>query len=157
VTAGNFADVRVEGSFSLIFVAFNTLFALLTQEDQIRCFQNVALRLAPDGVFVVEGFVPDLARFDRGQRTAVDTIDGDGVRMEVARHDALHQRVSASHVMIRESGIKVYPIELRYAWPSELDLMARLSGLRLKERWSGWRRQPFTAASGGHVSVYGFA
>jgi Methyltransferase domain len=155
VTMGDFADVGVDGRYSLVFVAFNTLFALLTQDDQLRCFANVAVRLTDEGVFVVEAFVPDLARFDRGQRVNVMRVETDGVRLDAARHDPVGQRVDSQHVTITESGTKLYPVSIRYAFPSELDLMARLAGLELRERWGGWRREPFTTESPRHVSVYG--
>jgi SAM-dependent methyltransferase len=156
VTMGDFADVEVEGSFSLIFVAFNTLFALLTQDDQVRCFQNVAEHLADGGRFVVEAFVPDLGRFDRGQRVGVSAVDINRVDFEVSRHDAVNQRVDSQHVFITGEGTKLSPVRLRYAFPGELDLMARLAGLELQERWGSWHGEPFTDASRDHVSVYGF-
>ena len=155
VTMGNFADVDVEGRFSLIFIAFNTLFALLTQEEQLRCFANAANHLADGGVFVVEAFVPDLGRFDRGQRPHVNIVEPDRVMIDVSRHDPAEQRIDSSHVVLTESGTKLYPVGLRYAFPAELDLMARLAGLELTNRWGGWWRQPFDARSDRHVSVYG--
>jgi SAM-dependent methyltransferase len=154
VTMGDFADVAIEGSFRLIFVAFNTLFALLTQEDQARCFANAAAHLTDDGVFVVEAFFPDLARFDRGQRSHVNLVEAERVMLDVSRHDPVGQRVDSQHVVITASGTQLYPVSIRYAFPAELDLMARLAGLRLRERWGGWRREPFTAGSPRHVSVY---
>lgn len=155
VTIGDFADVEVDGSFSVIFIAFNTLFALLTQEDQLRCFRNVAAKLKEGGVFVIEAFVPDLSRFDRGQRISVEALEEDAVRYEMSRHDPVRQQVESRHVLLSEAGVKFFPLKIRYAWPAELDLMARIAGLRLRERWGSWRREPFTAASGQHVSVYG--
>lgn len=154
VTIGDFADVPVDGRFPLVFVAFNTLFALRTQEAQVRCFQAVAEHLADDGAFVVEAFVPDPARFDRGQRTATERLAHDRVILESSVHDRATQRVDSLHVMVTEEGIRLYPVDIRYAWPSELDLMARLAGLGLRERWADWRRTPFTSESPQHVSVY---
>lgn len=154
VTIGDFADMEVDGSFSLIFIAFNTLFALLTQGDQVRCFCNAAAKLNDGGVFVIEAFVPDLGRFDRGQRISVEAIKDDAVRYEMSRHDPVRQQVESRHVVLSESGVELFPLKIRYAWPAELDLMARIAGLRLRERWGSWRREPFTAASGQHVSVY---
>jgi SAM-dependent methyltransferase len=154
VTMGDFADVAVEGTFALIFVVFNTLFALLTQEDQVRCMRNAAARLSDDGVFVLEAFVPDLTRFDRGQRVNTTYAGLDAVVLDVSVHHPETQRVDVQHVVIREGENKTYPVRMRYAWPSELDLMARLAGLRLRERWGGWRREPFTEGSAKHVSVY---
>ncbi len=154
VTIGDFADVDVDGTYSLIAIPFNTIFCLLTQEDQLRCFQNVAGKLARGGVFVVEAFVPDLSRFDRGQRLGLEDFTPDGIRIEASRHDRLNQRVESRHVVISERGIEFYPLKIRYAYPSELDLMARIAGLKLRERWGGWRREAFTAGSVSHVSVY---
>lgn len=154
VTIGDMADVPVEGTFSLVFVVFNTFFGLLTQEAQVRCFKNVGAHLAPDGVFVLEAFVPDMPRFVRGQNTQTDRVDLDSVWLDLSRHDPVAQRVTSQHVFITEKGIRMYPVQLRYAWPSEMDLMAQLAGLRLRHRWGGWQRELFTAQSGHHVSVY---
>jgi SAM-dependent methyltransferase len=153
VTMGDFADVPVEGRFRLVFVVFNTLFALLTQDDQRRCLRNVADHLTDDGVFVVEAFVPDIARFDRGQRVDARRVEVGRAFLEVSRHDAGNQRVSSQLVVFEETGFRMFPVELRYIWPSELDLMAALAGLRLRERWRGWNREPFTGELT-HVSVY---
>ncbi|MGH2729070.1 MAG: class I SAM-dependent DNA methyltransferase [Actinomycetota bacterium] len=154
VTIGDFADVGVDGQFPLIFVAFNTLFALTTQEDQIRCFRNVSDRLAPNGVFVIEAFVPDLSRFDRHQRVSVERLGLDDVQLEASRHDPAAQKVESQHVVISGDDVSLYPVHLRYAWPSELDLMARLAGLRLRDRFGGWKGEAFDSSSQFHVSVY---
>ena len=155
VTMGDFADVPVAGSYRLVYLVFNTLFALLTQDDQLRCFENVAGHLTDDGVFVVEVFVPDLGRFERDQHVGTTTVAVDRVQLEVSRHDAVTQRVDSSHVIFSDGGVRLYPVAVRYAWPSELDLMARIAGLRLVERWEGWDREPFRSTSDTHVSVYG--
>jgi SAM-dependent methyltransferase len=154
VAIGDFAELDIEGEFSLVYVVFNTFFALLSQEDQVRCFSNVARRLGEGGVFVIEAFVPDMTRWDRDQRMEAHHVEDDSVILGVSRHDAVEQRVASNHLVVSEAGVKMYPVRLRYAWPSELDLMARLAGLRLRERWGGWRREPFTASSVKHVSVY---
>ena len=154
VMLGNFVDVKVPGQFSLIYVVFSTFFALFTQEDQIRCFDRVARHLTDDGVFVLEAFVPDVSRFDRGQRTSTIYLDTETAVIDSAKHDSVTQRVHAAHMIVSENGNRLYPVQLRYAWPSELDLMARLAGMRLRERWGGWRRELFTALSPLHVSVY---
>jgi SAM-dependent methyltransferase len=154
ITIGDFADVPIEGRFTLVYVVFNTLFALQTQEEQIRCFRNVAAHLLDGGVFVVEAFVPDLTRFDRDQRIETERVGLDQVWLGVARHHPVEQRVESQHVVLSEQGMRFYPVQLRYAYPSELDLMARLAGLQLQARFGGWRRESFTAASGMHVSVY---
>ena len=150
---GDFADVAVEGSYALIFVAANTFFGVLAQEDQVRCFQNVEAHLREGGVFVIEAFVPDPGRFDRG-RLAVRQVELELVRLEASRHDPVSQTIDGQAIELREHGARFFPFRIRYAWPSELDLMARLAGLRLRERWGGWSGEPFTAASKQHVSVY---
>jgi SAM-dependent methyltransferase len=155
VTIGDFADVEVGGRYRLVFVAFNTLFGLLTQDDQVRCFESVARVLDDDGVFVVEAFVPDLGRFRRDQNVSAVSVDVDAVQLDVSQHDPVQQRVDSSHVFLGDGQVRLHPVRLRYAWPSELDLMARLAGLRLRHRWAGWDRTPFIAASGSHVSAYG--
>jgi SAM-dependent methyltransferase len=154
VTFGDFADVPVEGSYPLVYVVFNTFFSLLTQEDQVRCFAAVAGHLALGGAFVVTGFVPDQTLHPGGQSVRTVQLGLDLVRLDAALHDPVAQRVDFQHVVLSGGGIRLYPGAVRYAWPSELDLMARLAGLRLRERWGGWRREPFDRASGGHVSVY---
>lgn len=156
VSIGDFADVDAEGEFALVFVVFNTLFMLLTQEEQLRCFRNAAARLAPGGVFVVEVFVPDLTRYEGGQAVKTTLIEDNQVILEVAKHDAARQHVTSQRVIIGGAGggVRLYPIQIRYAWPAELDLMARLAGLTLRARWGGWRREPFDSQSTKHISVY---
>lgn len=154
VTMGNFADVAVEGQFDLIYIVFNTFYALREQEEQVRCFANVATHLKPDGHFLVEAFVPDLCRYDRGQRVSVVNLGGERVQLDASQHDLAKQEVRSRHILIGEEGIQLFPVHLRYVWPSEMDLMARLAGLTLADRWGGWQREPFTSDSGRHVSVY---
>jgi hypothetical protein len=154
VWMGDIADVAVDGRYPLIFLVFNTLFALPTQEGQLMCFANVAKRLTEDGAFVIEAFVPDPARFDRGQRVDVGRIEDEAVHLDLTRHDIAAQRIVSERVVIGRGAVNLYPVEIRYAWPAELDLMARLAGLRLQARWGGWSREPFTSSSGKHVSVY---
>lgn len=156
VTVGDFADVPVTGVYRLIFVVWNTLFNLLTQEDQIRCFQNVAAHLTADGAFVVETYVPTfLYRLRNDQYVDAEMIEVDEVKLDVLRHNAATQMIEESHVSLSEAGIRLNPVVQRYAWPSELDLMARIAGLRLKARWGSWNREPFNSNSAIHVSVYG--
>jgi len=157
VALGDFADVAVEGRYRLIFVVFNTLFNLLTQDDQVRCFENVARHLTPDGRFVVEAIVPSfLHRLRDDQYVEAEAIEVDRVTLDVGRHDPVAQRLDESHVVLSpDGGVQLFPVVQRYAWPSELDLMARLAGLRLLERWESWQRAPMTAASGNCISVYG--
>ena len=154
VTIGDFADVGADGPFTLVYVVFNTFFGLITQDDQLRCFENVARRLVPGGAFLIEVFVPDLTRFTRGQNLSTVRVELDGVMLDATRVDTAAQRIDSQHVVIAEEGIRLYPVRIRYAWPTELDLMARLAGLRLRERHGGWHGEPFTAASTRHVSVY---
>jgi SAM-dependent methyltransferase len=154
VTLGDFKDVAADGRFALIFVAFNTFFGLPSQEDQVRCFAAVAEHLTPGGVFVLEAFVPDPTLFDHGQRVEVTDVEADRVYLAASVHDAVEQRARSMHVVLSADGVRLYPVQVRYAWPSELDLMARLAGLRRRERWGGWSRQAFTARSPAHVSVY---
>jgi SAM-dependent methyltransferase len=156
VTIGDFADVPVPGTYRLIFVVFNTLFNLLTQEDQIRCFKNVAAHLTDEGSFVVEAYVPAfLYRLRNNQYVDAEAITVDEVRLDVLRHDAATQTLEESHVSLSPAGVRLNPVVQRYVWPSELDLMAQIAGLRLKGRWGGWDREPFNASSSAHVSVYG--
>jgi SAM-dependent methyltransferase len=155
VTIGDFADVAVDGTYSLVFVAFNTFYALATQDDQLRCFANTAARLAEGGVFVLEAFVPDLARFDRDQRLQTSSISATEVVLDASKHDRAAQTITSMHLVVGEQGTTLYPIHMRYAFPSELDLMGKVAGLELKHRWGDWKRSEFTRRSGQHVSVYG--
>lgn len=156
VTIGDLADVPVPGRYRLVFVVWNSLFNLLSQSDQVRCFQNVAAHLTEDGRFVVEAYVPAfLHRLSNDQLVEAEAIELGEVRLDVLRHDAAAQRIEESHVSLSPAGVRLHPVVQRYAWPSELDLMAQLAGLRLLERWGGFGREPFDAASRLHVSVYG--
>ena len=157
VTMGDFAGVPVEGDYRLIYIPFNTFFGLLTQEDQVRCFQSAAQHLTSDGAFLLEVFVPDLSRFDRGQRVDTTYVASDLVELDVSKHQPATQTVVSAQAMLTESGTRIYPVRLRYAWPAELDLMAQLAGMRLRERWGGWRREPFADDSVKHVSIYELA
>jgi SAM-dependent methyltransferase len=155
VTMGDFADVPVAGAYPLIYLVYNTLFNLLTQQDQVRCFNNAAAHLSDGGSFVIEAFVPSyLYRMREDQYVDAEDIGVSEVWLDVGRHDPVAQRLDETHVALSSQGVRLYPIVCRYAWPSELDLMAQLAGLRLTQRWGGWHRQPFTAASPLHVSVY---
>ena len=155
VTMGDMADPgTVAGSFRLVYVVFNTFFGLRNQQEQVACFRGVAGLLEPGGVFLLECFVPELGRFDRGQSLrTVRLTDGD-VRLDASRHDPVNQQVVSNVIRLANGAVSVRPVRLRYAWPGEIDLMAALSGLDLRERWGGWGGEAFTAASGFHVSVY---
>jgi SAM-dependent methyltransferase len=154
VTPGSFADVPVDGEFALVYVVFNTFFALSSQQEQVRCFRNVADHLSPDGCFVIEAFVPDMTRFHHGQANWATRVTEDLVELDVGRHEPATQRVISQKVVIMDGNVRLYPVQIRYAWPSELDLMAQLAGLRLRERWSNWNRESFTSESGKHISIY---
>jgi SAM-dependent methyltransferase len=154
VTVGDFTSVAVDGSYALIYVVFSTMFGLPTQDAQVTCFRNVAARLAPGGVFVVETFVPDVARFDRLQRVHVHRLEPGRADVALSRHDPVAQRITSQHVRLSDGGLTLLPVEIRYAWPAELDLMARLAGLRLRDRFGDWQRGAFTPASATHVSIY---
>lgn len=155
VTIGDFADVPIDGYYSLIYIVWNSFFNLLTQAEQVRCFENVAAHLSDDGVFVIETLVPSYYYTLRNdQYVEAEAIEVDSVRLDLLRHDPVKQITEENHVSISASGIHLNPVVQRYAWPSELDLMARLAGLRLKTRWGGWSGEPFTSDSGLHVSVY---
>jgi SAM-dependent methyltransferase len=154
VSMGDFADFDLGKRFRLIFVAFNTLFALPDQEAQLSCFSAVSRHLLPAGRFLVEAFVPDLGRFDRGQRMSVMDVGLDRVLLECSRHDAVAQTVTSQQVALGTGGTSLYPVNIRYAWPTELDLMARIAGLQLEGRWDGWDRRPFTASSVTTISVW---
>ena len=156
VTIGNFADVTVKGRYRLIYLIFNTLFNLLSQDEQVRCFENVTDHLTDDGCFVVETFVPAfLHRLRDNQYVDAEAIGVAEVRLDVLRHDMERQVIEESHVSLSAAGIRLNPVVQRYAWPSELDLMARIAGLRLKQRWASWAREQFTSTSSNCVSVYG--
>jgi len=155
VVMGNFAEVKVSGGgFGLVYVVFSTLFALPNQEEQLRCFQRVAKRLLPQGAFVVEAFNPDHSILAQRQRVAAVDVGTDHAMLDLSTNDAVNQTVRAQHILFTARGVQLYPVQLRFAYPSELDLMARLSGMRLRERYGGWNRSPFTAVSPVHISVY---
>lgn len=156
ITIGDFADVAVEGSYRLIYLVYNTLPNLGTQEEQVRCFQNVAAHLSEDGVFVVEaGIVEPRWLANSLQYVEAERVGVDDVTLDVCRIDAVNQVMYENHVHLTEEGVRLHPVLTRYIWPSEMDLMARLAGMRLKERFGGWKREPFTGESRSHVSVYG--
>ncbi|SHM61742.1 class I SAM-dependent DNA methyltransferase [Cryptosporangium aurantiacum] len=148
VTIGDMTSTRLDGSFSLAYLVFNTIMNLTTQAAQVACFRNAAAHLAPGGRFVVEVMVPGLRRLPPGQ-TMVPFLDEPG-RWAFDRYDTATQALSSNYV---EAG-EVRSIPFRYVWPSELDLMAQLAGLRLLHRWDDWNRRPFTHESTKHVSVW---
>ncbi|MGH8945640.1 MAG: class I SAM-dependent DNA methyltransferase [Acidimicrobiia bacterium] len=154
VVLSDFADVEVDGKFPLIYLAFNTLFGLLTQERQMMCFANVADHLEPGGSFVIDCFVPDMTRFDKFNTRAGVFTREEEPGLELTVHQPAAQRVRSTIVRFLDEGTRRLPVEIRYSWPAELDLMARLAGLALEERWEWYDKTPFTDASTRHVSVY---
>jgi SAM-dependent methyltransferase len=152
VTIGDFATTRVEGTFSVAYLVFNTIMNLTTQDEQVACFQNVAAHLAPGGCFVIEVGVPALQRLPPGETVRAFTVSA--TRLGFDEYDVVSQGLVSHHYLVADGRLEVLSMPFRYVWPSELDLMARLAGMRLRERWSGWRREPFTSDSTGHVSVW---
>jgi SAM-dependent methyltransferase len=152
VRAGDMAATRVEGEFGLVYLVFNTIFNLITQDEQVACFANAAAHLRPGGRFLVEARVPELQRLPLGQTMLPWRADPEAMSFYV--YDVVEQRLSGRHYHFEDGRVQPSPIEMRYAWPAELDLMARLAGMRRQGRWGGWRREPFTALSPSHVSVY---
>ncbi|PRX92275.1 class I SAM-dependent DNA methyltransferase [Allonocardiopsis opalescens] len=153
VSIGDFATTRVAGSFSLVYLVFNTIMNLTSQEAQVACFRNAAAHLEPGGCFVVEVGVPDLRRLPPGQRVVPFDVGPAGWAYDV--YDVATQAMSSNYVKVVDGRGSYWSVPFRYVWPAELDLMARLAGLELRGRWEGWAREPFTADSGRHVSVWG--
>lgn len=152
---GDMETMPVEGCYSLIYAAFGTFFCLPSQDAQIKCFNNVAEHLSKEGVFVIECSIPDFSAFTRNQNVRVSNISMERVIVTSTEHDPVSQRTMTQHLLATQEGIRLLPVYIRYAWPSELDLMAKIAGFELKERWGDWYRSPFTANSTRHISVYG--
>jgi SAM-dependent methyltransferase len=152
VTIGDFATTRVDGTFSVAYVVFNTIMNLTTQDEQVACFRNVAAHLEPGGCFVIEVGVPQLRRLPPGDTARVFHVSE--TRWGVDEYDVATQGLTSHHFELVDGKLERVSMPFRYAWPAELDLMARLAGMRLRERWSGWKREPFTSESRAHVSVW---
>ncbi len=152
VSIGDFATTKVDGTFSVAYLVFNTIMNLTAQEEQVACFRNVAAHLAPGGTFVIEVMVPELRKLPPGQNTVPFHVGSQ--RLGFDTYDVATQRMSSHHVSVVDGRGTYDEIPFRYVWPAELDLMAQLAGLRLRERWEGWTRDPFTSDSAGHVSVW---
>ena len=152
VTVGDFAGTRVPGSFRLVYLVFNTIGNLTEQDDQVRCFANAAAHLDPGGYFVIEVGVPDLQRLPPGERFRPFTVTDSHLGFD--EYDVVTQRLVSHHYWFGPEGADAFSIPFRYVWPSELDLMARLAGLALDQRYAGWDRRPFTSQSGSHVSIW---
>jgi SAM-dependent methyltransferase len=154
VTTGDMSQVGTGRTYDLVYLVYNTISNLLTQDDQVRCFENAARHLTPDGVFVVECGLPSWAARQRHDFVDVEAVEVDHVRLDVNRYDPVTQVLDENHVRIGVDGIRFGPIRQRLSYPSEFDLMARIAGLRLRARYGGWEGEPFTADSRRHVSVY---
>ena len=150
VVIGDFATTRVEGAFSLAYVVFNTIMSLRTQEAQIACFENVARHLQSGGCFVAEVMLPELQRLPPGEKFLPFDVSPEHLGFD--EYDTVQQRLTSHHYYPADGTYSTFPC--RYVWPAELDLMARLAGMRLRERWSDWTRSPFTAESMKHISVW---
>jgi SAM-dependent methyltransferase len=152
VTIGDFSTTRVDGTFSVAYVVFNTIENLTTQAAQVACFRNVAAHLEPGGCFVIEVGVPDLQRLPPGETTRV--FHAGETHWGVDEYDLMKQGLVSHHFTLVDGRFELFSTPFRYVWPAELDLMAELAGMPLRERWSGWRREPFTSDSRTHVSVW---
>ena len=153
VVMGDMSRAKAPGRYALVYLVYNTIYNLLTQEDQVRCFENAARHLADDGVFVVEAGVPQAWLRGR-QFVNAEYVGKDEVVLDVNHYDPVTQILDENHVHLSNDGVRLGPISCRLAHPSELDLMARIAGLRLLDRWGGWRHEQFTADSTRHISVY---
>lgn len=153
VVVGDMATVDMSGTFDVVYLVFNTIMNLTTQDAQVACFANSARHLRPGGAFVVETMIPALRLLPHGQRYVVYEVSEGHVGVD--EYDVVTQGLVSHHTTTRFGGlIERFAVPFRYVWPSELDLMARVAGLRLRDRWADWDRTPFTEASGSHISVW---
>jgi SAM-dependent methyltransferase len=152
VTIGDFATARVGRTFRVAYLVFNTIMNLTTQDEQVDCFRNVAAHLEPGGCFVIEVGIPDLQRLPPGETVRAFTVTPTHLGFD--EYDIAAQIVYSHHYFDRNGKLEIFSAPYRYLWPSELDLMARIAGMRLRERWSGWEREPFTSESTKHISVW---
>ena len=152
VTIGNFATTRVDATFSVAYLVFNTINNLTTQDEQVACFENVAAHLDQGGTFVIEVGVPGIRWLPPGETVRPFTVTP--TRLGFDEYDVARQGLVSHHYWLEDGAFEERSIPFRYVWPTELDLMARIAGMRLRERWSGWRREPFTSESTKHVSVW---
>jgi SAM-dependent methyltransferase len=152
VTIGDFATTTVEGTFSVAYLVFNTILNLTTQAAQVACFRNVAAHLEPGGCFLIEVGVPGLQELPPGETIRAFHVSEN--RWGFDEYDVARQGLISHHFEIVDGRAERLSIPFRYVWPSELDLMAQLAGMRLRDRWSGWKREPFTSDSHKHVSVW---
>ncbi len=152
VTIGDFATTRVDGTFSVAYLVFNTIMNLTTQAAQVACFRNVAAHLEPGGTFVVEVMIPELQRLPPGETFRAYNVTS--TSWSIDEYDVANQGLISHHVEVVEGVVDRLSIPFRYVWPAELDLMGQLAGLTLRDRWAGWHREPFTSESPKHVSVW---
>jgi SAM-dependent methyltransferase len=152
LTIGDFATTTIDELFSVAYLVFNTIMNLTTQEEQVACFQNAAAHLKPGGCFVIEVGVPDLQRLPPGETIRAFTVSDS--RLGFDEYDIAAQGLISHHYWIADGKVEAFAPPFRYVWPAELDLMARLAGMSLRERWGGWKREPFTSESTSHVSVW---
>ena len=152
VTVGDFATTRVEGAFRLAYLVRNTIMNLTTQDEQVECFRNVAAHLVPGGFFVIEVMIPELQRLPPGEKFHAFAVTPEHLGFE--EYDIATQIAFSHHYWVADGQFEFHSAPFRYVWPSELDLMARLAGMTLSERWSTWEREPFTSDSRSHVSVW---
>jgi SAM-dependent methyltransferase len=152
VTLGDFATTRVDGRFTLAYLLRNTIMNLTSQDEQVACFQNVAAHLEPGGRFVIEVGVPALRRLPPGETVRAFTVTAAHLGFE--EYEVATQIAISHHWWVADGQVETFSAPFRYVWPSELDLMARLAGMTLRERWSDWSRTPFTGDSGQHISVW---
>lgn len=152
VVRGDMSSTRVDGTFGLVYLVFNTITNLLTQDAQVACFENAAAHLEPRGCFVVETFVPALQRLPFGERLV--PFDVSPSHIGIDEYDVAEQVLVSHHVSVRADGTTRSSGRFRYAWPAEYDLMARIAGMHRRDRWADWHRAPFTNTSTSHVSVW---
>ena len=152
VTIGDFATTRVGGTFTLAYLVRNTIANLTTQDQQVACFGNVAAHLEPGGCFVIEVYIPELQRLPPGE--TIHAFDVTPTHLGFEEYDVATQIAYSHHYWMVDGKLETFSAPFRYVWPSELDLMARLAGMTLRERWSSWAREPFTSDSRSHVSVW---
>ena len=152
VTIGDFAETRVDGTFRLVYLVYNTITNLTTQDEQVECFLNVARHLEPGGLFVIELEVPPLQRLPPGENVRAFTVNPPHLGFDEI--DVVTQKGVSHHYWVGDNKAWVNSMPYRFVWPSELDLMARIAGMTLHERWGDWNREPFTATSGKHISVW---
>jgi SAM-dependent methyltransferase len=152
VTIGDFAATTVQGTFAVVYLLANTIMNLTTQDEQVQCFRNAAAHLEPNGCFVIEVLVPRLQRLPPGE--TFQPFDVGPTHLGFDEYDVVRQGLVSHHYWIDDGKVEVFSPPFRYVWPAELDLMAQLAGMTLRERWGGWKREPFTGDSPKHVSVW---